>query len=102
VVHFFRRTSFSKCKTKYIHELILFFLSFLAIVCLRFIYPFFYTVEFQKRGLPHCHTAILYSGSLQTHQNDSFVINNQIFVIKGGIKLDNGWIVPHNRAAKEI
>jgi hypothetical protein len=114
-----------------------------------------------------CHMTILYSGSLQTHQNDSFISgeildlavyplmyalvaehmvdgscgiynpkcscmkhgncsnnypkefndtttvdengfavykrpNNQRFVIKGGIKLDNGWIVPHNRAAKEI
>jgi hypothetical protein len=28
--------------------------------------------------------------------------NNQRFVINGSIKVDNRWIVPHNRAGKEV
>jgi uncharacterized membrane protein len=54
--HFFRSPSFSKCKTKSLHELILLFLSFSAIVCLRFISPFFFRVAV------HCDfLAVLYT-----------------------------------------
>jgi hypothetical protein len=149
VVHFFRRTSFSKCKTRYIHELILFFYLFRPFFASNSSLRFSTLLSSRNVG---CHIATWpYYGSLQTHPlmyalvvehmidgscgiynpkcscmkhgncsnnypkefNDTTTVdengfavykrpNNQRFVIKGSIKLDNGWIVPHNRAAKEI